>query len=110
MIRRTFNLIASAAGFAVGTIYLFSDGTSVTANVIGASGSVAGFASLIGVVMIISAIGLFIVTAHHIDDREVNLEKLVRRTNTTQETAPTSEPIVRTSEINTHKVVHHKKK
>ena len=114
MIRRTFNLFASIAGFALGSIYLFSDGASVTANVVGASGTVAGFASLIGVVMIVSAIGLFIVTLHHEDNREVDLEKLVKRTRPTQE-LPAIEPIpVKEAEAHTHHnahhAVHHKKK
>jgi hypothetical protein len=109
MIRRTFNMYASIAGFTLGAIYLFSDGASVTANVVGASGSIAGFASLIGVVMIVSAIGLFIVTLHHEDNREVDLEKLVKRTRPTQETLPTLEPI-QVKEVETHKQVHHKKK
>jgi uncharacterized protein YybS (DUF2232 family) len=82
MIRRTFNLIASIAGFVLGSIYLFSDGISVTANVIGASGSIAGFASIIGIVMIISAMALFMVTLHNVDNTEMDLEKLVRRTKT----------------------------
>lgn len=103
MIRRTFNLIASITAFVVGSIYLFSDGASVTANVIGASGSVAGFASLIGVVMIVGAIGLFMITLHHVDNHEMDLEKLVRRTKTSQEIA--GEPIIK--EAKTHK--HSKK-
>jgi membrane associated rhomboid family serine protease len=110
MIRRTFNLIASIAGFAMGAIYLFSDGASVTANVIGASGSIAGFASLIGVVMIISAIGLFMVTLHHIDDHEMDLEKLVKRTRAPQETVQVSEPVIQAKEVETPKPAHHKKK
>jgi len=93
MIRRTFNLFASITAFAIGSIYLFSDSGSVTANVVGASGSIAGFASIIGIVMIIGSIGLFMITLHHIDDNEMNLERLVKRSRTsttTQETA--SEP------------------
>lgn len=117
MIRRTFNLFASITAFALGTIYLFSDGASVTANVVGASGSNAGFSSLIGVVMIIGAIGLFMVTLHHIDNREVDLEKLVRRTpasttatvpETLSEPAKSVNPTPVMKETKTNK--HHKNK
>ena len=118
MIRRTFNLFASIAAFAVGTIYLFSDGAGLTANVVGASGSNAGFASIMGVVIIIGAIGLFIVTLHHIDDREVDLENLVKRTRSSTMTAVpetlsepvssvTSAPVIK--ETKAHKRSHSKK-
>lgn len=115
MIRRTFNLFASIAGFAIGSIYLFSDGASVTANVIGSSGSIAGFAAVIGMVMIVSAIGLFIVTLHHVDNKEIDLEKLVKRTNTSpapQETAKEtlSEPIVPVNAVKEEKTHKHAKK
>jgi len=108
MIRRTFNLIASIIGFAIGSIYLFSDGASVTANVVGASGSIAGFASIIGIVMIISAIGLFIVTLHHVDNTEIDLEKLVKRTkispasqDMTSESA-TPAPVIKEADAHKH--------
>jgi membrane associated rhomboid family serine protease len=113
MIRRTFNLFASIIAFALGSIYLFSDSASITANVIGASGSIAGFASIIGIVMIIGSIGLFMVTLHHIDDTPIDLEKLVKRSkaSSSQESLAV-EPIavVPIKEVETHKTINHKKK
>jgi hypothetical protein len=80
MKRKTFNLIASVAAFAFGAIYLFSDSASITANVIGASGSNAGFASIIGIVMIISSMVLFEVSMTNTDTHSLDLERLVRAT------------------------------
>jgi len=78
--RRNFNLIASVAAFVVGAAYMFSDGASVNANVIGASGGDAGLISIVGIVMIIGAMGLFITTVHNTNDNStIKLEQLLRR-------------------------------
>jgi hypothetical protein len=83
--RGKFNLIASVVAFAFGAIYLFSDGASITANVISASGGNAGFASIIGVVMIIGSIILFEVSMNNADTQSIDLERLIRRTNNHEE-------------------------
>ena len=81
MNRRKFNFIASSIAFLFGTIFVFSDGASVTANVIGASGSSAGFLAILGMAMIVGAIGLFIVTMNDSHYQTLELERLVRKTN-----------------------------
>jgi len=109
MIRRTFNLIASIAAFALGSIYLFSDGASVTANVVGASGSNAGFASIMGVLMIIGSIILFEVSMSNADTQPIDLEILIRRTKNHEEMYDKNkvEPLV---EIHRNQHAHEKKK
>jgi hypothetical protein len=82
---RSFNLIASSSAFVLGAIYVFSDSRGITANVIGATGNNAGFTALIGMAMIISAIGLFIVSMHSTDNHAIDLERLVRRTKNHQD-------------------------
>ena len=82
---RTFNLIASATAFALGAIYLFSDGTSITANVIGSSGANAGFASIMGIIMIIGSMVLFETSMTNADTQTIDLERLMRRTNNHEE-------------------------
>ena len=77
---KTLNFITSFAVFILGTAYLFSDGAGITANVIGAGGEGAGLISIIGIVMIIGAIGLFIVSQTSTDNHSIDLERLVRRT------------------------------
>jgi hypothetical protein len=66
--------------FILGTLYIFSDGASITANVIGASGGSAELTATIGLFMIIGSIGLFIVSMHNTDHRSIDLERLIRRT------------------------------
>jgi hypothetical protein len=80
MKRKTFNIIASATAFAFGAIFLFSDSASITANVIGSSGSGAGFASIIGIFMIISSMILFEVSMNSADIQALDLERLIRGT------------------------------
>jgi hypothetical protein len=77
---RTFNFIASFSAFILGALFVFSDGAGITANVIGASGDGAGLVSIIGVVMIIGAIGLFIVSQTSTDNHPLDLERLIRGT------------------------------
>lgn len=77
---KKFNFISSAGAFVLGTLYVFSDSASMTANVIGASGGSAGLTAIAGVSMIIGAIGLFIVSINSTDIRSVDLERLIRRT------------------------------
>jgi hypothetical protein len=80
MMRKNFNLVASVGAFIIGTAYMFSDGASIDANVIGASGSSAGVASVIGIFLVIGAIGLFIITMSSTDNHSIKLEQLIRRT------------------------------
>jgi hypothetical protein len=75
---KTFNFIASMSAFVVGSIFVFSDNASITANVIGATGNDAGFTAMIGIGMIVAAIGLFIVSMHATDDHPLSLERLIR--------------------------------
>ena len=77
---KTFNLAASVSAFVVGTIYLFSDAASITANVIGSSGSSNGLTSIMGMIMIIGSIGLFIVSMKSTDNHSLDLERLIRGT------------------------------
>jgi membrane associated rhomboid family serine protease len=77
---RTFNFVTSLGAFVLGTIYVFSDGASITANVIGASGESSGMTAVVGLFMIIGAIGLFIVSRDSTDHRSIDLERLVRAT------------------------------
>ena len=80
MMRRKINLVASMTAFIIGALFVFSDGASVTANVIGASGSDAGFLAILGVAMIIGAIGLFAVSMNSTDDHSIDVERLLRQT------------------------------
>ncbi len=64
----------------MGTVYVFSDSASMTANVIGASSEVTGTTAVLGLFMIIGSIGLFIVSMNSTDHRSIDLERLVRRT------------------------------
>ena len=82
---KTFNFVASLVALFLGTAYVLSDGASIDANVIGASGGSGGLTSIIGLVMIIGAIGLFIASMHAADEHTINLERLVRRTKNHQE-------------------------
>jgi hypothetical protein len=85
MMRGKFNLIASVVAFALGAVYLFSDGASITANVIGAGSNNAGFASIIGIAMIIGSMILFEVSMNNADTQSLDLERLIRRTNNHEE-------------------------
>jgi len=77
---KKFNFISSASAFILGTIYVFSDSASMTANVIGASSETTGTTAVLGLFMIIGAIGLFIVSMNSTDHRSIDLERLVRKT------------------------------
>lgn len=77
---RTFNLTASVSAFLLGTIYLFSDSASITANVIGSSGSDAGLTSIMGMMMILGSIAMFIVSMKSTDNHSIDLERLIRGT------------------------------
>ncbi|MGV8172399.1 MAG: hypothetical protein ACP5OA_06935 [Candidatus Woesearchaeota archaeon] len=77
---KKLNLIASTSAFLLGSIYLFSDSSSITANVVGSSASITSFASVIGLFMILGSIGLFLVSMNSTDLRSIDLERLVRRT------------------------------
>jgi hypothetical protein len=85
MMRGKLNLIASVTAFTLGTIFVFSNSTGITANVIGAGGSAVGFASIIGVVMIMGSILLFEVSQTNADMHGPDLERLIRRTNNHEE-------------------------
>jgi hypothetical protein len=85
MMRGKLNLIASVVAFALGTIFVFSNSAGITANIIGASGSGIGFASIIGVIMIMGSILLFEVSQHNADIHGPDLERLIRRTNNHEE-------------------------
>ena len=76
---RTFNFSVSLGALVLGTVYVLYDQPSITANVIGYSGTNAGVASFVGLGMIVGAIGLFIVSQHSTDHRDIGLEILVRR-------------------------------
>ncbi|MGV8141490.1 MAG: hypothetical protein ACP5NW_03550, partial [Candidatus Woesearchaeota archaeon] len=82
---RSFNLIASATAFALGTLFVFTDEFGMTANVVGATGNPAGFTAIIGLFMILSSIGLFIVSMSSTDGHNIDLERLVRRTKNHEE-------------------------
>ena len=78
---KTFNLIASLSAFTLGALYIFSEGSaSINANVIGAGSADGGLTAIFGIVMIIGAIGLFIVSMHSTDNHALDLERMVRRT------------------------------
>jgi hypothetical protein len=77
---RTFNLSASITAFVLGTTYLFSDTASITANVIGSSGSNNSLTAIMGIIMIIGSIGLFIVSMRSTDNHNIDLERLIRGT------------------------------
>jgi ABC-type nickel/cobalt efflux system permease component RcnA len=85
MKRKNFNVIASAAAFALGAIYIFSDSASITANVIGSSTSSTAFASIIGIAMIIGSMILFEVSMTSADTQAIDLERLIRRTKDHEE-------------------------
>jgi hypothetical protein len=83
MKNKTFNLGISFVMFILGALYILSDGASVTANVIGASGADAGLTSIIGIIIVVGAIGLFIVEMHSTSPsghRDFRLERLVKET------------------------------
>ena len=80
MMRKKFNFIASMSAFILGALYVFSDGASINANVVGASGSDAGITSIMGIVMIIGAMMLFIVSMNSTDNHSIRLEQMIRRT------------------------------
>ena len=80
MMRKQFNFIASSVSFLLGTAFVFSDSASITANVIGASGSDAAYTSIIGIFMIIGAIALFVASMVRADDHQLDLERFMRRT------------------------------
>ncbi|MGV8086370.1 MAG: hypothetical protein ACP5N1_01940 [Candidatus Woesearchaeota archaeon] len=82
---RTFNIGASLSAFFLGTVYLFSDTASITANVIGSSGSNASLASIMGMMMILGSIGLFIVSMKSTDNHSLDLERLIRGTKYSEE-------------------------
>jgi len=103
MKRKTFNIIASATAFALGAIFLFSDKASITANVIGSSGSGATLASILGIVMIISSMILFEVSMNSADTQALDLERLIRGTKN-QEAVYQTEKIEPNVEI--HKAHH----
>ena len=96
---RSFNLIASGSAFILGAVYVLSDGASINANIIGASGGSAGLASIIGMVMIIGAIGLFIVAMHNTDNHPLDLERLIRKGKFHEELSGEHEE----EEVHTHK-------
>lgn len=77
---RSINFAASMSAFILGGIYIMSDGVSTTANVIGASGSGGGLTSIMGIILMLSAMGLFIVSMHG-DGRNIDLERLIRKNN-----------------------------
>jgi len=77
---KTFNFGASFVALVLGALYTFSDGASINANVIGASGADAGLTSIMGLVMIVGSIGLFIVSMNATDHHDFDLERLVRKT------------------------------
>jgi len=80
MNNRTFNLAASISAFALGTIYLFSDSASITANVIGSSGGNTALTSIMGMMIILGSIGMFIVSMRSTDNHSLDLERLIRGT------------------------------
>lgn len=82
---KSFNAIASATAFFLGSVYLFTDGFGITANVVGTTGNPAGFTAIIGLFMILGSIGLFIATMHGADEDTITLERLLRRTKDHQD-------------------------
>jgi hypothetical protein len=93
---RKLNMTVSAGAFILGALYTLSDGASITANVIGASGGSTGTTSVIGLLMIIGAIGLFIVSRDSTDHMSIDLERLVRKTKNHHEL--NAEPLPRQKE------------
>lgn len=93
---KKLNMIISAGAFILGALYVFSDGASITADVIGSSGENTSTTAVIGLFMIIGAIGLFIVSRDNTDHRSVDLERLVRRTKDHREL--NAEPLPRQKE------------
>jgi len=77
MNRRNRNLSISLGVFILGAIFVLSDSASINANVVGASDTSAGIASIVGLIMIITAVGLFAVSIQHRHD-DTELEQLVR--------------------------------
>ena len=108
---KKFNFIVSLSAFILGTIFVFSDGAGLTANVIGASGDNAGVTALIGIAMIIGAIGLFIVSMYGTDNHSIKLEQLLRRTRNHEELyeAPKKEQDVEMHKAHDVNDSHHNK-
>jgi hypothetical protein len=77
---KKFNLMISMGAFLLGTIYMFSDGASITANVIGAGTTSTELTAMTGLFMILASIGLFIVSINSTANHSIDLERLVRRT------------------------------
>jgi hypothetical protein len=102
---KKFNIIASITAFAIGTMFLFSDGASLTANVIGSSGAGAAFASIIGIAIIIGSMILFEVSMNSADTQELDLERLIRRTKDHEEIY-SSQKARAEPDVEIHKVHH----
>jgi len=67
------------SAFILGALYIFSEGASINANVIGAGSSDGGLTAIFGIIMIIGSIGLFIVSMHSTDNHALDLERLIRK-------------------------------
>jgi hypothetical protein len=93
---KKLSLMTSASAFILGALYVFSDGASITADVVNSSGESAGFTAIIGLSMILCSIGLFIVSINSTDHRSIDLERLVRRTKDHREL--NAEPLPRQKE------------
>ncbi len=89
---KTFNLAASVTAFIIGTAFLFTDSASITANVIGASGSNSTLTSVMGMMMMLGSIGLFIVSMSSTDNHGISLERLIRGTKFHEEIGTTNKP------------------
>ena len=76
-----FNMAASMGAFVLGSLYVLSDGASVTANVVGSSGGNTSLTSIMGIIIVVGSIGLFIVSMHHADLRAIELERHMRQSN-----------------------------
>ena len=74
---RTFNLVVAACTFILGSAYVLADQASVTANVVGYSGSAYAIGSVIGLFLIIASAAFFMITIH--SNIDMDLEHLVHR-------------------------------
>jgi hypothetical protein len=78
---KSFNVGASFTFFLIGALFVMSDGASINANVVGASGGNASVTSIMGLLIIVGSIGLFIISMHHADHSTLDIERQVRQSN-----------------------------
>jgi len=86
MKQHNFNLTVALGTFIIGALFVLSDTSSITANVVGYSGGAEAVASIIGMVMIVLSAAFFIFVLTVRDNASNGLEKLaVHATNKNEE-------------------------